>query len=204
MSVPGIRLAFEAFMNSRTHRMDAEELGVLTYLWFAAWEHRSAILPLSINATLLSDQLDCDANSILGHLAENKHIEIDVAGRINVLMSAETNIARFKKAKPPAETPDIIPMPLKGLEMLQVDPILCRDFGKLTITWKQRFPLIDLRKELIKANGWLTDNPDQKRPSKARFLANWFRKAQTTIERSWKGGAPATGKASLESWKGNG
>ena len=49
--------------------------------------------------------------------------------------------------------------------------------------WKQAYPALDIEIELAKARAWLIANPKNQKKNYARFLTNWFSRAQDRAPR---------------------
>ena len=45
-------------------------------------------------------------------------------------------------------------------------------------SWTQRFPGVNIRKELAEAHGWLVANPKNRKKRYRRFVESWFRRSQ--------------------------
>lgn len=52
----------------------------------------------------------------------------------------------------------------------------------LIASWCQRFPGVNVRKELAEAHGWLVANPKNRKKRYRRFLESWFRRSQKTLQ----------------------
>jgi len=63
--------------------------------------------------------------------------------------------------------------------------------------WAQAFPGVDLLAQARNARRWELDNPRQVRPSKRRFLGNWFARAQEQVSRA-SPAPPRGGPVSLQ------
>jgi len=50
-------------------------------------------------------------------------------------------------------------------------------------SWEKAYPAIDLKAELAKAQAWLIANPKNRKSNYARFLNNWFVRAQDSAPR---------------------
>ena len=45
-------------------------------------------------------------------------------------------------------------------------------------SWTQRFPGVNIRRELAEAHGWLVANPKNRKRRYRRFVESWFRRSQ--------------------------
>ncbi len=171
-----VRLYAEA-VNSRTECLTQEAIDVVV-------PHKQ--LPTTIDALAGMGLLEKQDNGVKVVGCSENHKRLDFGG---------------VKKKARESTPIEVPGPLLDLDQLNTNADLCGRFSELMKSWKQTYPLVNVLKELIKANNWLTNNPKVKRPNKSRFLAHWFGKAQGYAERRGATGGAGAG-SSVSAWEG--
>lgn len=68
---------------------------------------------------------------------------------------------------------------LEGLKKFEKDFTLRLEINDLANNWKELYPKLDIRKQLVAAHAWYLSNP-VKAPKvyKSRFLNSWMRRAQ--------------------------
>lgn len=68
---------------------------------------------------------------------------------------------------------------LKGLKKFEGDLRLKLEIEDLAANWKELYPRLDIRKQLVLANAWCLANPKKApRYQNARFLNSWMRLAE--------------------------
>jgi hypothetical protein len=197
-----VSIPLEFFRSVVGHSLSNEELGVYLRLYAQAVESRTEHLTREV---LILDAIDNQSVAILSKLKDLGLLETLDNNGVRVVGCSE-NHKRLdfdglkKKAKEGDEIP-YIPIPLQNLNQLNTNADLCNRFQELMKSWQQTYPQVDIPKELIKANNWLTNNPKIKRPNKVRFLGHWLRKAQSYAER--RGATGGTGADSpMSQWEG--
>ena len=67
--------------------------------------------------------------------------------------------------------------------------------------WSKAYPDVDIQQELLAAAQWLDTNPKKRKKNYARFLTNWFKRAQDNVTARLKQFASAEpGKYSEQWW----
>ena len=90
-----------------------------------------------------------------------------------------------KKTKKPTTIPANVSVPddLKGLKLYEDDKKLCFKWEDLKEMWELAFPNVDIVYETRKAHAWENSNKGRKKKDHAKFLYNWFTRAENNAER---------------------
>lgn len=74
---------------------------------------------------------------------------------------------------------------LEGLKLFEKEFRLRLEIEDLARNWKELYPKLDIRKQLVAAHAWILSNP-QKAPKeqKIRFINSWMKRAQEWADSS--------------------
>jgi hypothetical protein len=65
--------------------------------------------------------------------------------------------------------------------------------GRYMSKWSEAFPSVDIRAQVSQAESWYVSHPERRKKNHARFLNNWFARAQERpLSRSGKGSSGAS------------